>query len=280
MPERTRCGLCFRWRLPETRNARWAWLSDTHIAADASAGRNGYRPARQLERIVSEVGAWAPSGVLVNGDLAWAEGAAGDYARLASLLQPLAKRAPLVLVPGNHDRRTTMLSLLGAVRWPGPARVTAVVEQPPLRLIALDSLAGRGQVGGRIGRAQLGWLESELSAAPHATAVLFVHHPGESSSEGCQDFGELEDVARLRGGVRAIVTGHDHRFSVRRSGRLWLVGLPACGFPFDTVTECGWVEACLGRAGATLVPRERAPAPARRLAWSRVPRPSLDSASR
>ena len=244
-------GLVSRCSLPAVEQASWAWLADTHVSGDAGAERNGWRPAQQVAQVVEEVAATRPDGVLVNGDLAWLEGAPDDYALFRTLLRPVSK-LPLVLGVGNHDCRENLLAQFG-YRSDSPAEwLASVIDQPPNRFVMLDSQIAPGVVRGEIGCDQLGWLGSLLANAPRRRTIVFVHHPGESSSEGCRDFDALARLAQSCPGVQAIVTGHDHEFSLGRIGEVHLIGLPSAGFPFDPGTDCGWVEAGLSANGLRL----------------------------
>ena len=122
-------------------------------------------------------------------------------------------------------------------------------------------------MGGAIGEDQLRWLESLLSAPGPARVILFVHHPGESSSEGCRDFDRLATLAEKFRHVQAIVTGHDHAYSLGHARGVHLIGLPSAGFPFDPGEPCGWVEASLRSGGLDLRLRVAASSRADRLRW-------------
>lgn len=193
-----------------------------------------------------------PSGVLVNGDLAWSLGHSDDYERFLDIMRPLAKRSAVVLAVGNHDDRGNLLACLANRGDPVPQWLGAVLEQPPFRLIALDSSIDAETVGGEIGSAQLAWLEDELEAKPCAPTIVFLHHPGESSSEGCSDFSDLIPLVERRHCVQAVVTAHDHEYRLGRIGGVPHVHLPAVGFPFEEHTPTGWVSAVLGRTGIEL----------------------------
>ena len=142
-----------------------------------------------------------------------------------------------------------------------------MIDQPPFRFVALDSQLDPGEVGGAIGSEQLQWLESVLRYREPARTILFVHHPGESASEGCRDFGSLFDLAAGCGHVQAIVTGHDHAYSLDRDRGVHLVGLPSAGFPFDPGDECGWVEANLRASDLELRLRAGGTSRVSRLRW-------------
>ncbi len=248
----TEAGLCFSLRLSGAGDCvRWAWLADTHIAGDARAEVRGQYPLRQLQRVVAEVLAANPQGALVNGDIAWYEGARADYERFARAAAPIRAAMPLVLAVGNHDRREGMLEAAGYPTRRPAGRLTAVVDQPPFRFIVLDSQIGPEEVGGGIGAAQLAWLNGVLAERKPVT-VLFTHHPGVSVSEGCADFDALLEVAAAHPQVKAIVTGHDHEFLLAQAAGVHLIALPAAGFTFRSEVTTAWVEASLTPEGAVL----------------------------
>ena len=249
----TDVGLCFACTLPAAAHPRWAWLADTHIAADQSAEHAGSRPAQQLSRIVEEILDARACGALINGDLAWSQGQPADYRRFDALVRPLCSVMPLVLGIGNHDRRDVLLSILAAARHSVPERLLSITDQPPYRFVMLDSQSSPGEVGGALGATQLQWLDRLLRAEPLLRTVLFVHHPGVSSSEGCRDFDSLTALAQRCRNVQAIVTGHEHSFSLAWAGDVPLVGLPAAGFPFTPQVPCGWIEARLASGGIVLL---------------------------
>ena len=242
-------GLCYLCTLPSRPVARWAWVADTHIGENAAVARQGWPPAQRLERVVEEIKAVRPDGVVVNGDLAWSEGTCGDYGRFRQIVGPLIECAPLVLGVGNHDNRRNLLAVLSGLRDTKAEWLAAVVEQPPFRFVQLDSQGAPGEVGGEIGSEQLHWLERVLESEERLRTILFVHHPGESSSEGCRDFDALLDLTKGFPAIRTIVTGHDHAFRIRRIGSVDQIALPAVGFPFDAKSDCGWVEAALTASG-------------------------------
>lgn len=260
-------GVCYRCALKPSENARWAWISDTHICGDTDAIRGGYRPARQLEQAVAEIGEFQPSGVLVNGDLAWLLGQRQDYDRFLDIVGPLTEQAALVLAMGNHDERSNLIASLGGRDGPNPHWLAAVVEQPPFRFVALDSSIGPRTVGGQIGSAQLSWLDEVLDSDPEARTIIFVHHPGESTSQGCSDFFELVRLAQRQRSVQAIVTAHDHEYRLDRIGELPQICLPAVGFPLEEESPTGWIEAVLGRADIELRLRGAGRPTVTRLPW-------------
>ena len=237
-------GLVFRSMLPPATRCRWAWLADTHISGDLQAEREGWRPALQLGRIAERLSAAFPHGLLVNGDIAWSAGTVEDYRRFRALMRPAAN-LPMVLGVGNHDCRSRMLAVLAGRPGPEPSWLASVVEQPPYRFVVLDSQVDGRTVGGEVGSEQLAWLRALVQRPAQPRTILFVHHPGRSISEDCRDFDALARLADSCECVEAIVTGHDHAFTLDRYGGVHLIGLPSCAFPFRAGTDCGWIETTL-----------------------------------
>ena len=208
-----------------------------------------------------------PCGVLVNGDLAWSFGHREDYERFLGIMHPLTEQAAVVLAVGNHDERGTLLDCLASRSGPTPRWLAAVVEQPPFRLVALDSSIDAHTVGGEIGCEQLAWLEELLVSEPRAQTVIFVHHPGASSSEGCSDFDDLLRLAQRQRCIQAVVTAHDHEYRLDRVCGVHHICLPAVGFPLSDDTPTGWVEALLGSADIELRLRGAGSPNVTRLPW-------------
>ncbi len=245
-------GLVYTCSLPRAERSVWAWLADTHISGGPVAERAGRQPDTELQRVSREVSAVRPDGLVVNGDIAWKDGAAEDYRRFRDILSPALRGAPLVLGVGNHDRRANMLDAFDPELIAEPEWIAACVDLPPYCLIAVDSQLDPSVVGGEVGDSQMAWLEGALASSGARRAILFVHHPGDSLSEGCRDFERLAALAGGSGIVEAIVTGHDHAFSLDRLEGMHLVGLPSSAFPFDSRQDCGWVEARLAADGLAL----------------------------
>ena len=260
-------GLYYSCSLAETTRASWAWVADTHINADAGADYRGWRPAARLERIVREIAAAEPNGVLINGDISWSVGSTADYLRFQSIVRPVLESVPFVIGVGNHDRRDNMLAVLGNRKGPGPDWMAAVVHQPPFRFVQLDSQIDPQHVGGEIGDQQLEWLDQVLQAESTPRTILFVHHPGESTSAGCRDFDLLAGIAERHRCIEAIVTAHDHAFALERVSRVHRIALPAAGFPFDPQIDCGWIEAQHSRDGLSLAFHGQGGTKSYRLAW-------------
>ena len=195
---------------------RLVQITDLHIKP---RGRLAYRKvdtAQCLETAVAAVAALTPAAdaVLVTGDLVDA-GRPEEYGLLREILSPI--RAPLFLMPGNHDARGPLRAAFCEHRYLGTdGQIHYAIEEFPLRLVALDSLVD-GQGGGRLGAAQLDWLGRCLAEQPDRPTVVAVHHPpfatgiGHMDRIGLEDAAALAEVIRRHGQVERVLSGHLHR---------------------------------------------------------------------
>lgn len=152
--------------------------------------------------------------MLVSGDLA--ENAAdAEYEQVLDLLAPL--RAPIFVLPGNHDDRAALrrhFAVPGADGEP----VQYAADLGPLRLVVIDTTRP-GEDPGTLDEERLAWLDAELAAAPGAPTVLAMHHPPlvtgirplERIGLPPADRRALAEVVGRHPQVRRIVGGHMHR---------------------------------------------------------------------
>lgn len=240
---------------------RWALLSDPHIAADQARIARGINMAAQLKRVVADVLAQdrRPAGALVNGDLAFNTGEAGDYAAFVELVAPLrAAHVPLHLALGNHDHRERFWAGLhndATARRPIADRQAAMIPAQRANWFVLDSLDQTNSTPGLLGEAQLGWLATELDRHADKPALVMVHHnpatePGKTS---LIDEAALFGILRPRRHVKAYIFGHSHRWHVTQDqSGLHLINLPSTAYVFDPAQPAGWVSAQLASRGMRL----------------------------
>ncbi|MEZ5362536.1 MAG: metallophosphoesterase [Bryobacterales bacterium] len=228
-PERVDAG---RIAWVEASASHFALLADLHLSADASVEYDGFRPLDNCARVVEQAFAEGVEGVLVAGDLAWANGEAGDYDRIAAMLTPLSERAPVVLAPGNHDRRDRLLRRFHpeAYSLNEPAKLITVIDTLQARLIMLDSLYRTDVVPGLLGQAQRHWLANTLDAEPDRPTLLFVHHPLGEDDGALLDAPRLLSIVEPRRQVKAIFTAHDHVWRLGREGACTWSRCPPSGF--------------------------------------------------
>jgi len=239
------------------RETRWAFLADTHIPAvddsnNPPEGHYCYNPHGNLRKVVSEVHSASPDGVAITGDLARLMGKLDDYAALKRLLNPIAKKRPVLMALGNHDDRGNFLKVFDETAA-GKQRVAnkyvIVVERPPVRLIILDSLFYVNKVPGLLGQAQRRWLEDYLKKCDDTPTILCVHHTL-GDSDGCLlDVPRLYRIIKPIRKVKAIVYGHSHTYGFSEFEGIHLVNVPATGYSFNNNVPVGWVEAQLTAKG-------------------------------
>ncbi len=265
----------------------WALLSDTHIAADrGTVSRQGTNMAGNLERVVAEVLREKDglAGVVIDGDCAYSDGQAGDYATLLALLAPLREAGlPIHFTMGNHDNRETFAAALGDAAAPSPVggNYCSVIETPLANWILLDSLRHVNQVEGEFGAEQLAWIGRLLAEQPGKPAILVGHHypqPPQKDGETARITGLVDTDAFLeligsQPSAKAFVYGHSHVWGHKRDDRgLHLVNLPTTAYVFKPELPNGWVRATVTAEGLALELRTLDPAHPRQgdalqLAW-------------
>lgn len=224
-----------------------AQITDTHVSTPGSRSDRFFRTPEHLARAVAHLNAMTPRPdvALATGDLA-ERGEAAEYARLRELLDALAM--PLFLIPGNHDRRDTLVEVFDHHRYlpRDGGFLQYTVEDWPVRLVGLDTLVP-GASGGQLCGERLTWLDAQLARAPERPTLLFMHHPpfvtGMPAMDGMglEGGAELAAVVRRHPQVERIVCGHLHRAIVRR-----FAGTVACTSP-----------ATAHQLGLDLVPAQR-----------------------
>jgi 3',5'-cyclic-AMP phosphodiesterase len=187
-------------------------LSDPHIGAEWADGD----PVARFAAAVESVGALRPQpdAMVVSGDLA-DNAADAEYERVRELLAPI--RAPLYVLPGNHDDRRALHRHFGVPGANGEP-VQYAVDLGPLRLVVLDTTRP-GEDPGALDAERLAWLDAELAAAPKVPTLLAMHHPPLSTGIPVwdelglpvADQWALAEVVERHRQVRRLVAGHVHR---------------------------------------------------------------------
>ena len=239
----------------------WALLSDIHLAADRSLVARGINMTDHFTSVARELLALSkcPAGVFITGDCAYNSGQVGDYALVASLLEPIrSAQMPVHLALGNHDNRERFWEALQAEKAaPRPLadRQVALLRTPRANWFVLDSLETTLATPGLLGQEQLDWLAGALDANPDKPALVLVHHnPGTIGSiSGLKDTDALFAVIRPRKQVKAYIFGHTHVWHVDRDvSGIHLVNLPPVAYVFSPSQPAGWVHATTERKGMRL----------------------------
>ncbi|HXI71344.1 MAG TPA: metallophosphoesterase [Verrucomicrobiae bacterium] len=236
----------------------FVFFSDTHIAADAALKQGVVNMADHLAACVRELAAWPvkPAAVIVNGDLAFKTGLAGDYVTFGKMIDPVRAIAPMHLSLGNHDDREQFWAAFphDALRLKSvPQKQVAIFSSERANWFLLDSLDQTNSTPGELGVAQLAWLAQELAARPDKPAIIVGHHnlqaPGAVS--GLKDSAALEELFAQHRQVKAYICGHTHNWHVEpHASGVQLINLPPTGYVFKEGRPSGWVRCTLGRDGA------------------------------
>lgn len=156
---------------------RFAVLTDTHFVAP---GQKLYAldPAGRLKVAVERINRdhKGLAFVVITGDLVhWGEEAA--YRNLASILAGFD--APVILMLGNHDRRTPFRAVFPSADRDAGGFVQAVHHLDAATIVTLDTLdEAAANDEGVLCRERLAFLADALATAPRdKPLLLFQHHP-------------------------------------------------------------------------------------------------------
>jgi 3',5'-cyclic-AMP phosphodiesterase len=228
--------------------ARWAFLSDTHIAADVENNYRGFYPYRNLEKTFAQIAADLPEGMVLTGDIARLTGQVGDYENFKKLLLPSVGKRPIYLALGNHDHRANFLDAFehpAGEKQPVKGKHILTVDAGPVRFILLDSLLTTNETMGFLGKAQRTWLQHYLQTSDDKPTILFFHHSLRDNDGDLIDVPWLFDIVKPITKVKALVYGHSHEYAFSDFAGIHLINLPAVGYSFGGEQPVGWVEARL-----------------------------------
>jgi Icc protein len=239
-----------------------AQLSDLHLRPP---GQGAYRVVETnmlAERALRAIARFRPrlDALVISGDLAF-DGAAAEYQALAAMLARYI-HIPVYAIPGNHDRRALIKTVLGHL--PGVAEdrefVHYVVDQGPLRLVLLDTLVP-DRPHGELCPRRLDFLRRALAVAPEKPTVIVMHHPpfacGIEHVDGIilREPEVFADIVAANPQVQAILCGHHHRMIVSRIGTATALIAPSAAHQVELALVPGTPGAFVMEPAAFLVHR-------------------------
>jgi 3',5'-cyclic-AMP phosphodiesterase len=240
----------------EKKQARWAFLSDTHVAGDPQNNYRGHYPYRNLHATFGQIAEDLPEGLIVTGDVARLTGQMEDYENFKKLMIPLVGRRPIYVALGNHDDRDAFLDVFEGAAAPKPpvrGKHIVTVDAGPARFVLLDSLLKVNETPGFLGKAQRDWLQSYLRTGDNKPVILFFHHSLRDTDGDLLDSPRLFDLIKPISKVKALVFGHSHEYAFSDLDGIHLINLPAVGYNFGDSQPVGWVEAQFTDRGGTFV---------------------------
>jgi 3',5'-cyclic AMP phosphodiesterase CpdA len=212
-----------------------AHISDTHVAAHGYETYGFVPMAENLEKCVSHINnlPLKPDVMLLSGDVT------NDFLRAQATRakDALAKlECPYFLVPGNHDDRSILWNVFGggACRDRADGFINYVIEDFPVRIIALDSL-NSGNSGGKLCDVRLAWLEGCLIKGGERPTIIFMHHPPlklgvpETDEDGFDGSDRLGDIISRFPNVERILCGHIHLLTHTLWNRTIVTTAPSMG---------------------------------------------------
>ncbi len=227
---------------------RWALLSDTHIAADPQDHYRSFYPYRNLQEVIAQIACDPPDGLVIAGDLARLKGKTEDYRNFRTLLTPIGRR-PVYLGLGNHDGRDGFFRMFPDMcEHPGIVKNKhiTVAQAGPVRMIVLDTLLKVNGLLGRLGDSQRTWLETALQSCDDRPTILFLHH---APYLDLLDRRQLFGIIKPQGKIKAVVSGHAHRYEYSEVAGIHLINLPSTGYTIWSDAPVGWVDAKLTARG-------------------------------
>lgn len=233
----------------------WALLSDTHTPEDIQNEYRGFYPYKNLKKVVPEIVATRPTGVVINGDVARLTGEVGDYKNVKELLTPLAQQSPIYMTMGNHDDREHFHSVFDEAKAKEKTvkdKHVVVVKAPPVRMVLLDSLLFVNKTPGLLGKEQRTWLENFLIQSDSTPTLLFVHHTLGDKDTDLLDVERMFEIIKPHQKVKAVFYGHSHEYKYDKLDGIHLVNQPAVGYNFSDNEPVGWIEAKFSKEGAAL----------------------------
>lgn len=195
-----------------------AHLSDFHLFADRPETPPVRLDIEKIARkIVDDLAHFSPAldAIALTGDITDG-GSVADYDLLKDVLSPL--KAPVLVVPGNHDRRTNLRAAF-ADRLPfeNSGYLNYHTHIDGFRILALDTLI-EGQIAGALAPESLSWLSEKLADVTEQPTLILLHHPPFPSGMAPLDnnalvggHDEIAALVRNYAGSLILLAGHIHR---------------------------------------------------------------------
>lgn len=187
-------------------------LSDLHVVPEGQVSvtlDTGARLEQALEAINARYG--DADFCVIAGDLA-DEGEAPAYIRLKRILDRMP--IPVYLTLGNHDDRSSFLSIFGAGEIGATGKIDRVIDAKGYRIILLDS-SEPGRVDGVLSTGQIEWLRLRLAEAIDRPVIVIIHHNAnalhvESDDIRIVDASPFLAALKTHPDVRQVIAGHVH----------------------------------------------------------------------
>jgi len=198
-------------------------LTDTHIEVPGKLLYDKVDTAQHLRESVVQINSMKPQPdlVMITGDLVETPSET-SYDYFSSLIEPL--KAPVYLMPGNHDDPQLMLEMYGETPQFPIAHNTLqyAIEGYAVRILALNSHF-QGSELPEFGAHRVQWLAETLAESDRPTLVA-IHHPpmrtgiGFIDMVGAQWYAGIAEVLAENPQVQLVICGHGHTDLTGRIG--------------------------------------------------------------
>lgn len=215
---------------------RIAQITDSHITAPGTLWKDRVDMGAALARAVARLNEIGPDLVVHTGDIVDGGGEA-QYGLAAEILSDL--RAPLRLLPGNHDLRDRMRAAFRGL--PAGDFLSFAEEAEGLRLIGLDTIE-EGRTAGIMDAPRAEWLAKALAGG--GPALVFAHHPPCPMGLPFMDVFEFAGSDLFAGAVAKapplrVATGHVHCAAERHFAGTLVAACPAVGVQIPPIRPEG-----------------------------------------
>lgn len=191
-----------------------AQITDMHLTADGKLYNGIIAVNEKLRAVIARLNEMEPDLILATGDLT-ANGTSEEYGELRDILS--AAKAPVYMVPGNHDDSTVLRSSFPDHTYlPADGFAHYVIDEYPLALIGVDTTVPNTPRG-EICADRLAWLEARLEERRDKPVLIFMHHPPFRSgiwwmdAIGLKGRRKLARLLRRFDNIERVICGHLHR---------------------------------------------------------------------
>lgn len=200
-------------------------ITDTHILSRGELLYGVVDTAVHLRESVAEINAMEPQPdlVMITGDLV-EKPSDSTYSHFEELIAPL--KAPVFLIPGNHDDPEIMWKRFGkSLKFPGkPPCYQYVIDEYDFRILALNTHLDGTELP-EFGKNRLEWLNEHLAMSDRPTMIVIHHPPMKTGVEfidmaGVEWYQGIREAVERNPQVQLIICGHGHLELIGRLGNV------------------------------------------------------------
>ena len=212
-------------------------VTDPHLFADSDSNLRGIVTHHSLQNVLGHIQAsgWDADMVAMTGDLIQ-DDSREAYERFCESMLPLG--LPVYCVPGNHDIRNLMKSVLASPEF----HYCESVVHGSWLIAGIDSCIS-GDPAGRIDDKEMERLEQILEQTDAEHVLICLHHPplpvGSKwlDQVGLRNGEEFLHLIARMGNVRAAIFGHVHQAFEGLHESIQIIGTPSTCRQFKVASD-------------------------------------------